>query len=203
MSLELNDLAGDIATVSKINANFQKIEDWANINALWRSGLTAGQANQMNTPLDMNGYAILNAGVDLTDPDSLLTLQAGNSLYVNVAGDMMVGQLSVQEPAGPTNPVRKDAFDAEVQTRTSRDAQIEQGYKSADANLQSQISGGAPLEASAFSPISWHDQVVENSVDIPDNKNAWSFGPTMSVGAGATVSVGDNSFWTIANGEVQ
>ncbi|MNE65268.1 hypothetical protein D3C80_1607360 [compost metagenome] len=64
------------------------------------------------------------------------------------------------------------------------------------------MTGNVPLEASAFSPISWHDQSVDNSVVIPDNKNAWSFGPTMTISMGQTVTVGTDSFWTIANGEV-
>src|SRR5690606_22433922 len=72
----------------------------------------------------------------------------------------------------------------------------------ADANLQDQISGGAPLEASAFSPISWHGQTIQNSVNIPANVNAWSFGPTMTIAPGQSVTIGENSFWTIANGEV-
>lgn len=69
----------------------------------------------------------------------------------------------------------------------------------ADVNLQAQISSAAPLEASAFSPISWHKQVVQNSVDIPPNQNAWSFGPTMTIAAGQSVTVGEDSHWTIAN----
>ena len=73
----------------------------------------------------------------------------------------------------------------------------------ADANLQMQISGASPLEASAFSPISWHSQEIENSVTIPENKNAWSFGPTMTIAAGQSVTIGENAHWTIANGEVQ
>lgn len=73
----------------------------------------------------------------------------------------------------------------------------------ADANLQDQISGGAPLESSAFSPISWHGQTIQNSVNIPANVNAWSFGPTMTIAPGQSVTIGENSFWTIANGEVQ
>ena len=75
--------------------------------------------------------------------------------------------------------------------------------KAADANIQSQLTGEVPLEASAFSPISWHDPIIENSVTIPENKNAWSFGPTMTIGASQTITIGLNSFWTIANGEVQ
>lgn len=78
-----------------------------------------------------------------------------------------------------------------------------QARQDADANLQSQISGGDPLEASAFSPISWHGQSIENSVTIPDNVNAWSFGPAMVITGGQQVTVGEGSFWTIANGEVK
>jgi len=76
------------------------------------------------------------------------------------------------------------------------------GYTAGDANLQEQMTGNVPLEASAFSPISWHDQSVDNSVTIPDNKNAWSFGPTMTISLGQVVTIGAGSFWTIAEGEL-
>jgi len=33
-----------------------------------------------------------------------------------------------------------------------------------------------------------------------EHKNAWAFGPTMTVDAGQTITLGLNSFWTIANG---
>lgn len=75
-------------------------------------------------------------------------------------------------------------------------------WAAADANLQEQITGNVPLEASAFSPISWHKQVVENSVNIPSNVNAWSFGPEIAIAPGATVTIGEGSNWTIANGEL-
>lgn len=70
----------------------------------------------------------------------------------------------------------------------------------ADASLQDQISGGDPL-ASPFSEISWHGQTVSNSVNIPDDKNAWSFGPRLTIAPGQMVTVGENSSWTIADGE--
>lgn len=89
-------------------------------------------------------------------------------------------------------PIRQADLDAEAAAR-----------QAADAALQDQISGTTPPLASAFSPISWHDQVIPNSITIPDNKNAWSFGPTITVADGQSVTVGENSFWTIANGQVQ
>ena len=60
----------------------------------------------------------------------------------------------------------------------------------------------APLPASAFSVISWHGQVVEEDVTIPDNRNAWSIGPVVDVAPGVTVTIGLNSFWTIAKGDL-
>jgi len=97
----------------------------------------------------------------------------------------------------------KAPFEAEVLERKQEDSNIRSEFGAADANIQKQLSGEIPLEASAFSPISWHDQSIESSVTIPDDKNAWSFGPTMTISAGQTITVGLNSFWTIANGEVQ
>lgn len=91
------------------------------------------------------------------------------------------------------------AQDAALQTAINDEAKQRQD---ADANIQSQLTGNTPLEASAFSEISWHGQTVQNSVVIPPNKNAWSFGPTMTIAPGQSVTVGDNSSWTIANGEV-
>ncbi|QMP84068.1 tail fiber protein [Pseudomonas phage phiB1_1] len=70
----------------------------------------------------------------------------------------------------------------------------------ADANIQDQLTGNVPLLASAFSEISWHGQRINNSVNIPANVNAWSFGPTMTIALGQVVTVGAGASWTIANG---
>jgi hypothetical protein len=86
-----------------------------------------------------------------------------------------------------------DALQASLDTETL-------ARQNADANIQDQLTGNVPLEASAFSPISWHAQEVSNSVTIPDNVNAWSFGPTMTLASGQSVTVGDGSYWTIADG---
>lgn len=81
-----------------------------------------------------------------------------------------------------------------IQERAERQA--------ADQNLQSQITGGVPaLEASAFSPISWHKQSIENSVAIPPDVNAWSFGPFMRIADGQEVTVGAGSHWIVSGGQ--
>jgi len=93
------------------------------------------------------------------------------------------------------------AADANIRSELrSEDYRIRSEFGAADANIQSQLAGEVPLEASAFSPISWHDPIIENSVTMPENKNAWSFGPTITIDAGQTITIGLNSFWTIATG---
>lgn len=88
--------------------------------------------------------------------------------------------------------VRAEIVDAVADEASARAA--------GDANLQAQLTGNVPLEASAFSEISWHGQTIGNSVIIPPNKNAWSFGPQITIAAGQFVTISDGSFWTIANG---
>lgn len=102
-------------------------------------------------------------------------------------------------PADVANKRYVDAGDNQVRAEfAAADAAEASARAAADANLQAQLTGNVPLEASAFSEISWHGQVVNNSVVIPDNKNAWSFGPTMALAPGQIVTIGQNSFWTIA-----
>ena len=99
--------------------------------------------------------------------------------------------------------VLHDRVSTETIARQAEIAQEASYRAAADVYLQDQISGAEPLLASAFSPISWHEQEILSSVSIPENKNAWSFGPVMTVTPSATVTIGAGSFWTIANGEVQ
>src|SRR5690554_560875 len=207
MSIELENVASGFST-GIINDNFRRLEEYINNNLLNRDGAEVGESNQMELPLDMNSHPILNASVDPEDPGSLLTREFADSLYVKLLGDTMQGSLNmdtypvfVRIAVNGNEPARKDELDQERSQRNAADNQIVSGYQAGDANLQRQISETQPLEASAFSPISWHKQVVENSVDIPDNVNAWSFGPTMTIAQGQAVTIGNNSFWTIANGE--
>ena len=182
--------------VSKINLNFDKIEDVINSQVLH----TSGGNNTMFQDLDMNSFALLNVQTDVNNPDSLLTVGDADVRYYNVSGDTLTGPMNVNNqtvtglrvPVGPTEAVRKDQLDAEIDARTA-----------ADESLQNQLNGVNPPMGSAFSVISWHDQHVTNSIVIPDDVNAWSFGPVMTVDVGQTVTIGNNSFWTVANGEVQ
>lgn len=204
-AITLNDITSGY-NISRINYNFEILEEVVNNQVLH----TEGGLNTMNQDLDMNSYSILNAKTNVNDPGSMVTLGFADERYVNTAGDTMSGQLSMGNnkltglpvPVGVTDAVRKIDLDTERQERLATDQALFEGYTSADANLQSQITGSVPLEASAFSVISWHDQSVDNSVSIPAGKNAWSFGPTITISLGQVVTIGDGSFWTIANGEV-
>ncbi|QVJ12689.1 hypothetical protein [Pseudomonas phage PSA11] len=182
--------------VTKINYNFDVIEQSINEDILHLKGGN----NTMLQDLDMNSYALLNVKTDVTNPDSLLTVADGDVRYYNITGDTLEGTFNagqqrmtnLRKATAPTEAVRKQELDEEAAARAA-----------GDASLQEQLNGTNPPMGSAFSVISWHGQHVTNSIDIPDNVNAWSFGPTMTIDAGQVVTIGDNSFWTIANGEVQ
>lgn len=94
MAIELNDVKSGYST-PLINDNFQRLEDELNDNVLRRDGLSPGEANQMNVPLDMNSNPILNASTDPDDPNSLVTRQFADLRYVNRSGDTMQGSLSM------------------------------------------------------------------------------------------------------------
>lgn len=193
--------------LGKINANFDKIEDVINDEVVHN----IGGNNTMHQDLDMNGFDLLNVNIDPTNPGSLLTREAADALYYNIDGDTLTGTMNVngqavtglRVPTSASEAVRKDMLDAETAARLAGDAELLAGYTAGDASLQAQLNGTNPPMGSAFSVISWHDQSVTNSITIPDNKNAWSFGPTVTIAPGQAVTIGSGSYWTVANGEVQ
>ena len=71
MSVDLKTIASGYST-GLINENFQQIADLLNNNFLNRDGVEPGDANQMELDLDMNGYAVINAGLS-QDEGSLVT----------------------------------------------------------------------------------------------------------------------------------
>ena len=153
------------------------------LDGFFPEGYTIQSAIRFIEDATIDGNLYVNGKAEVTDsdqsvPDSVVNFREGDDRY-------------------------KEPLESEVIERKQEDYNIRSEFGAADANIQSQLAGEVPLEASAFSPISWHDPIIENSVTIPENKNAWSSGPTMTIGAGQTITIGLNSFWTIANGEVQ
>ena len=179
--------------LSKINTNFDVVEEVINEEVIHNTGGN----NTMYQDLDLNGHALLNVATNPDDPGSFLTVADGDLRYYNITGDTLAGPMDVTgnainnlaTPTQPHQPVRKDMLDGEVAARVN-----------GDASLQDQINGTTPPIGTAFSIVSWHDQIILNSISIPANKNAWSFGPTLTVAVGQTITIGTNSFWTIANG---
>jgi len=179
--------------LSKFNDNFDTIANVINTEMVH----TTGGNNTMQQDLDLNGFDLLNVNIDPTDPGSLLTVAAADVRYYNITGDTLEGPFDagnnvmtgLPEAQNPTDAVRKQELDSEIGSRVV-----------ADENLQDQINGITPPMGSAFSIISWHDQVILNSIVIPPNKNAWSFGPSLSIDVGQVVEIPVGSFWTVANG---
>ena len=179
--------------LSKINGNFVEIQNAINSDVLH----VQGGNNTMYQDLDMNGNALLNVATDPGNPGSILTVAEGDVRYYNITGDTLEGTFNagqqtitnLKEAEAPTEAVRKQELDEEIDARVD-----------ADISLQDQLNGTNPPMGSAFSIVSWHDQIITNSIAIPDNVNAWSFGPTIEIAVGQVVEIGTDSFWTIANG---
>lgn len=183
--------------LSKINYNFEKIEQVLNDGVLWRQP-PPGEPNQMHADLDMNGHTIYNAFI--SDLDTYYNAEESDLRFVHRDGDNMNGPLNMSgftlrglpPSSTPDSAVPKEELTAEVNNRIS-----------ADQSLQSQINDTTgPVPASQFSVISWHGRVVENSVVIPDDVNAWSIGPDIQIAAGQEVLVGAGSTWSIVEGNL-
>lgn len=147
MAIELNNVSSGYST-GVINDNFQALEAYINNNLLNRDGTAVGEANQMNLPLDMNSFPILNAVTDTNLPGSLITVGEGDARYVNISGDTMEGDLAmagnaltVRIPVADNEPSRKDQLDTERSERLSQGATIRSEYQAADRILQGQIDG--------------------------------------------------------------
>ena len=159
-------------------------------------GIEAGAEESIQDFLAEQGYQELGeyeAGIEITQLNQVITV--GNYMY-RVSPDVGVPYITSGDWDADSPYFVQIDFVTAAQLADERRAR-----QDADANLQSQMTGTTPLEASAFSPISWHDQIIRNSITIPPNKNAWSFGPRVTIAPGQIVTVEDGSFWTIANGE--
>lgn len=170
----------------KINDNFKKLEQAINEETLQRDG-----SKDLKGDMNVNGKRLYNLAPPV-DGNDALTLAGANFRFAD--------KEYVDTEVSAARSYTDAEVGAERSQRISADTTIRNNYKAADDFLQAQISGGEPLQASAFSPISWHDQVIVNSVTIPANKNAWSFGPTLALSESATVTLEEGSFWTISNG---
>lgn len=84
MSIDLDPIASGY-NLSKINSNFQKVENELNNNTLRRDGLAIGENNSMEVDLDMNSNTILNAKVNGVDLDDIIDQLLG---LIDLAEDL-------------------------------------------------------------------------------------------------------------------
>lgn len=129
---------------------------------------------------------------------------AKGSRISNLSPPVSGGDAVNKDYADEINDGTRAYTDAQIQAEASARHQADiaeaNARASADANIQRQLTGSVPLEASAFSVISWHKQTIDNSVTIPDYVNAWSFGPDITISQGQQVTIPEHSAWTVANG---
>ena len=144
--------------------------------------LSLKKPNILSKFYDAKGNRISNLG----DPVSIG--DAVNKGFLDITIDGVNTNLSQQIAIEKAERITADIAEANARAQ-------------GDANLQAQLIGNVPLEASAFSPISWHAQSIDNSINIPTNVNAWSFGPVITISAGQQVTIPTSSYWTIANGQ--
>lgn len=176
-----------------INDNFSAIQTALNNSIVWKTGSVAGEA-QMQRDLDMNGHSLLNLAVDVDDEGSLLTVGVADSRYVNADGDAMTGPLAMgsNKITGLANGT------ADADAATYGQLEDESDYRSsADASLQAQISGLTPVLIEERPVVQYHSNTLANSFDIPAEMNAFSIGPQITIEPGQTVTLGENSYWSI------
>ncbi len=70
MSIDLDPLASGFNR-SKINENFQQIEDELNNNVLRRDGLDTGESNQLEVDIDMNSNGLINVREGVNNSDAI------------------------------------------------------------------------------------------------------------------------------------
>lgn len=99
------------ANVSVVNDNNAKIQQSINEDILHLSGGN----NTMLQQLDMNSNKIINTKTDPNDPDSMVTVGAGDSRWYNVTGDTLTGTMNagsqrivnLPAPTSDTEPMRR------------------------------------------------------------------------------------------------
>ncbi len=161
----------------------------------WRfDSLTLRKPSVFASFYDAKGNRISNIADPVNDGDAATKKYADS---IGAGADANAASLVAKEAE-----YRQTADIIEANARAAADNAEAIARAEGDASLQRQLGGTVPLESSAFSPISWHKQRIENSIDIPDDVNAWSFGEQMEIAEGQQVNIGDGSSWTIADGRV-
>ena len=173
MTLEL-DTIGSGHSTSKINTNFQKIEDSINDDVLKRE-IEVGDANEMRTHLDMNQNPVVNASTDVEDPSSLLTVGDADARYYNIEGDTLEGDLNaggnkitgVPNPEDTNDATNKGFVDAEVSSVRSEAQTLY--VKLAGDTMQNPLAGPDSIQASHYMPqLQVTEAIDARMISAPD-----------------------------------
>lgn len=147
--------------------------------------------------------------VNTEDPNAVITLSVADDRYLNTTGGTLQGSIDMDEyplrvrvAVESAEPIRKDTFEARIATLNETIEFNQDGYQAGDASLQEQISGLTEIAAAERPTIQWHSNTITNSINIPQNVNAFTAGPSINIESGQSVSVGAGSTWTILNGAV-
>lgn len=146
--IELPAVTGSNNT-SRINDNFQKIEDALNKEVLYRKGYV-GEPNEMGTNLDMNGKEILNVATGTSD-GSLVTksyVDQGLSMKFDKSGGPLSGSVDMQ------NNQINNLPNATQPSQPATYAQLLQVEAPGDSLLRSELAaaGGAGLVGGVDTP---------------------------------------------------
>lgn len=135
------------------------------------------------------------AGIEITQLNQVVTV--GDYLY-RLSPSVGVPYTT----SGDWNADSADFIQIDFVTASQLDQERTQ-RQSSDASLQQQIIDAAPLQAAETPIISWHPQVLSNSIVIPANMNARTIGPSITLADGVSVTLEDGAKWTILNGAAQ
>lgn len=161
------------------------------------AGILANAESEFSQFLDEQGYQELGeyeAGIEITKLNQVVTF--GDHLYrlSSIAGVPYT-------TSGDWNSDRGDFIQIDFVTSSQFNRERNQ-RQSSDASLQQQIIDAAPLQAAETPVISWHPQLLSNSIAIPANMNARTIGPGITLADGVSVTLEDGAKWTILNGAV-
>lgn len=149
MSIELDDITSGY-NLSKINNNFQKIEETINDKLLWTEGTVAGET-LMERDLDMNSNNLLNAKIDGFDLDDISSI-----LRRSVRGPQSEGTL-IELPVADT---RKGTMLGFNPTTGQPDIFVPVSGSAADVLMQLASPGGDKKIGSSYGGTVYSDYSI-------------------------------------------
>lgn len=131
---------------------------------------------------DLTGFTLTKVNESFSYNFQSWVIKDESLLPYTLTGSWNIDKLRFRQYTFVTNSL----FESEVSAR-----------QDGDASLQSQINSGISVVSSPQSVIQYHGGIITNSVAVPSDQNAWSFGPDIELADGVSVEIGNNSTWSI------